>query len=590
MRPLLRRLGRAGLAAALVLPVSACASEPATGRAAVSEAIRVDQVGYLPSRSKAAMVTDGRAPGPFSVRRSADSREALTGTLGPPVADADTGDTVRIADFSALDETGSFYLDVAEVGTSHEFDVAPGVYASVFYEAMRSFYGQRCGTAVDLAPAHPGYRHAACHVAGTPNPDALMHASSGASGAVEGSQGWHDAGDYGKYVVNSGITVGELLWTYDAFRDRVSGVRLDIPESGNAVPDILDEVRFNLDWMLKMQDRDGGVWPKLTSERFGSFVMPELDDGGPRFVIGAGAAPYKSSCATGDFAAVMASASRVFRPFDAGFADAALAASERAWRWLSANPNAVFRNCCGVQTGEYGDSDCSDERLWAAAELLRTTGAPEYAAHFDGSYAARGPAVTSGPPQSWPDVRNLAMFAYYFSGQPDASEPVRSRIREDALGAADAIVARTNANPYRTSLRPADYVWGSNGVVANYGVLLTLAHAMRPTPAYVDAAADNLHYLLGRNSFGLSWVTQVGDRPFHNPHHRPSGADANDQPWPGLLSGGPNRFGGDPVIDAMPATPPARRYRDDQGSYASNEIAINWNAPLVFLLASLLPD
>jgi hypothetical protein len=121
-------------------------------------------------------------------------------------------------------------------------------------------------------------------------------------------------------------------------------------------------------------------------------------------------------------------------------------------------------------------------------------------------------------------------------------------------------------------------------------VLLALAHAMQPSAAYLDAAADNLHYLLGRNSFGLSWVTQVGDRPFRNPHHRPSGADTNADPWPGLLSGGPNRYGGDPVIDAMPVMPPARRYRDDQASYASNEIAINWNAPLVFLVASQPPE
>jgi endoglucanase len=590
MKSLLPALDRVCLGAALVLRLPGCAHEAPANAAALSESIKLDQVGYLPSRTKLAMVTDAQATGAFRVRRAADGSEALSGTLGPPVSDPDTGDTVRIADFSALSQAGSFSLDVAGVGVSHEFDVGPAVYASVFTVAMRSYYGQRCGTAVDLAPSHPGYRHPACHVAGTPNPDALMHASSGASGEREASQGWHDAGDYGKYVVNSGITVGELLWTYDAFADRVGPVRLDIPESGNAVPDVLDEVRWNLDWMAKMQDRDGGVWPKLTSERFGSFVMPHLDDGGPRYVIGSGAAPYKSSCATGDFAAVMASASRVYRPFDPAFAAAALASAERAWRWVSANPNVTFRNCCGVQTGEYGDGDCSDERLWAAAELYRATGAPEYDAYFTAGYAARVPAVTAGPPQSWPDVRNLAMFAYYFSGQSGASEPVRARIREDALAAADAIVARTNANPYRVSLRPEDYVWGSNGVVANYGVLLMLANAMRPTPAYVEAAADDLHYLLGRNTFGLSWVTQVGDRPFRNPHHRPSGADANAEPWPGLLSGGPNRYGGDPVIDAMPASPPARRYRDDQASYASNEIAINWNAPLVFLLASLLPE
>ena len=574
----------------LVLLLAGCARESESARPALSESIKVDQVGYLPARAKVAIVTDPGATGSFSVRRSADGSEVLTGRLGPPRADADTGDTVRAADFSVLDQTGSFYLDVAGVGASHEFDVAPDVYAKVFYLAMRAFYGQRCGSAVDLAPTYPGYRHPACHAPGTPNPDALMHVSSGAAGAVEATRGWHDAGDYGKYVVNSGITTGELLWTFEAFAGRVGPVRLDIPESGGAVPDLLSEVRWNLDWMLKMQDRDGGVWHKLTSERFGSFVMPERDDGGPRYVIGTGSGPYKSSCATGDFAAVMAAAARIFRPFDPDFAAAALAAAEGAWRWLSLHPSVVFKNCCGVQTGEYGDANCADERLWAAAELFRTTGAAEYNAYFTANHASARPGLVGGGAPSWQDVGTLALLTYYFSAPPATDEAVRAEIRADTLAAADAIVARTAANPYHVSLRSTDYVWGSNGVAANYGVLLNLAYAIQPSPAYLDAAADNLHYLLGRNSFGLSWVTQTGRRPFHNPHHRPSGADANAEPWPGLLSGGPNRYGGDPVIDAMPATPPARRYKDDQGSYASNEVAINWNAPLVFLLASLLPD
>jgi len=572
------------------LSLSACARESESARAALSEAVKVDQVGYLPARAKLALVTDPAATGSFAVRRSADGSQVLTGSLGPPIPDSDTGDTVRVADFTALGQTGSFYLDVAGVGASHEFDVAPDVYARVFYVAMRAFYGQRCGTAVDLAPAYPGYRHAACHAPGTPNPDALMHASSGAHGSVEATGGWHDAGDYGKYVVNSGIATGELLWTYEVFADRVGEVKLDIPESGNAVPDVLDEVRWNLGWMLKMQDQDGGVWHKLTSERFGGFVMPEVDDGGPRYVIGTGSAPYKSSCATGDFAAVMAAAARIFRPFDPDFAGAALSAAERAWRWLSSNPGVVFKNCCGVQTGEYGDSNCSDERLWAVAELFRTTGRAEYGDAFAANYAAARAGLVAAITPTWQDVGTLALLTYYFAVQPNSREDVRAQIRTDMLAAADAIVARTGANPYHVSLRPNDYVWGSNGVAANYGVLLVLANAMRPTPACLDAAADNLHYLLGRNSFGLSWVTQVGRRPFHNPHHRPSGADANAEPWPGLLSGGPNRYGGDPVIDALPATPPARRYKDDQGSYASNEVAINWNAPLVFLLAGLLPE
>jgi endoglucanase len=156
--------------------------------------------------------------------------------------------------------------------------------------------------------------------------------------------------------------------------------------------------------------------------------------------------------------------------------------------------------------------------------------------------------------------------------------------------AADAIVARTQASGYRVSLRPEHYVWGSNGGVANFGMLLLVADAFSPDRRYVQAALDNLHYLLGRNTHGICFVTRLGARPVRNPHHRPSGADGNPEPWPGLLAGGPNRYDRDGSgLDALSGMPPARRYVDEQASYASNENAINWNAALVFLLASTLP-
>lgn len=565
---------------ALVLLPCAVATNDA-GRPAASDAIRLDQVGYLPQRLKLAVLAGDAAADSFRVRRAGDGSEALRGSVGPARMDPDSGDRVRLLDFSTLRESGAFYLDLPGVGVSHEFEIGEAVFADTFVVAARAFYGQRCGTAVDLAPRHPGYRHGACHV----DADARMHPSSGASGAIEASGGWHDAGDYGKYVVNSGIAMGELLWAYELYPGRAGTPSLAIPESANGTPDLLDEARWNLDWMLKMQATDGGVWHKLTSERFGSFVMPELDDGGARYVIGTGSPPYKGSCATADFAAVMAVAARVYAPFDAAFARRALAAAERAWAWVVVHPDVVFRNPPGVLTGEYGDADCSDERLWAAAELFRTTGrAPYHQAFLAGAGGPMGPG-----PQSWSDVRNLARATYALTGTPPADPAVRARIRAGIVDAAQDVAARTAANGYRVSLKTTDYVWGSNGVAANYGVLLALADAVQPNPAFVEAAADNLHYLLGRNTFGLSWVTQVGDRPFLNPHHRPSGADGNAAPWPGLLSGGPNARGGDPVLDALPVSPPARRYRDLQASFASNEVAINWNAALVFLLASQLP-
>jgi endoglucanase len=283
----------------------------------------------------------------------------------------------------------------------------------------------------------------------------------------------------------------------------------------------------------------------------------------------------------------MAVAARVYRPFDAAFAERALGAALRANAWLSKNPDVLFRNPPGVVTGEYGDRDCADERLWAAAELHRTTGDDAYHADFVSQHAAQRKTVGATGPPSWPRVGALGLWTYVLGNGKDAA--VREAIRADALAAADAIVARSARNGYRTSLAASDYVWGSSGVAANYGLQLLVANAFKPDARYGNAARDNLHYLLGRNAFSLSFLTQVGENPFRNPHHRPSGADRNADPWPGLLSGGPNRSRQDPAMEKLGALPPARMYLDEEASYATNENAINWNAPLVFLLAGVQP-
>jgi endoglucanase len=187
-------------------------------------------------------------------------------------------------------------------------------------------------------------------------------------------------------------------------------------------------------------------------------------------------------------------------------------------------------------------------------------------------------------PQDWEYVAPLAMWTWVLGGAQDAAA---KDIRDRTQAVADQIVERSGRNGYRISLAATDYVWGSNSITANYGIQLLVANAFHPDARYVNAAMDNLHYLLGRNTFSLSWVTSVGEHAFQHPHHRPSGALG--KAWPGLLSGGPNRDREDAVLKALPELPPAKVYVDNQGSYASNEIAINWNAALVFLLASTLP-
>jgi endoglucanase len=439
---------------------------------------------------------------------------------------------------------------------------------------MRSYYGQRCGCNVDLGN---GYKHPACHHDGAFDP------TSGRSGSLPNTGGWHDAGDYGRYIVNSGLSTGTLLWAWEMFPDALHHLSLDIPESGHTLPDFLAEIKWNLNWMLSLQDTDGGVWHKQTSLHFCAFIMPQ-DDHLVSEVIGTGTAPYKSTCATADLASVMAIAARCYQPYDPAFAARCLAAARLAWTWARKNPNITFTNPPTVFTGGYGDPNCSDELLWASAELFRTTHESQYESVFNESVAPLLPALKI-PTPSWGGVASMGLWTYAFATAPKPTD-LTNTIQQATATAAAELITRAHTNGYGNTLALTDYHWGSNSNAGNQSLLLLIANRFQPNKSAADAALSNLHYLLGRNCFGISWVTQLGHRPFLHPHHRPSAADNIPAPWPGLLSGGPNAHGGDAVADALPKAPPMRMWLDDQRAYSLNEIAINWNAPLVFLLAA----
>jgi endoglucanase len=557
----------------------AASGNGATGKAAETAqlAIKVDQVGYPLDGPKVALVSTPAAT--FELRRSSDNAVVFQGKLGPAEADPNSGDRVQAADFSALRKAGRYYLAVPGVGRSWNFEVGTNVFEHTYSMAMRGFYGQRCGTAVDMGPEFPGYAHPACHLHGE------FHSSSGAKGERDNIGGWHDAGDYGRYMTNSGITTGTLLWTWEIYGEKIKKISLNLPETGNGTPDILNEARWNIEWMLKMQDTDGGAWHKQTSEHFSGFVAPQ-DDKMPSEVIGTGSAPFKSTCATADLAVVGAIAARVYQPYDANFAERALIAARRAWAWTEHYPNVTFKNPPGINTGEYGNANCQAERLWAAAELWRTTGEAQYSSFFLNNYADFLANLDTPPGEKWNPVGSMGLWAYALSPRKGADAKAVAAIRGRTVAGARMLVERTRANPYHVSLQPRDFVWGSNGVAAEYGIYLLMANLFQPETGFADAARDDLHYLLGRNAFSLSWVTHVGENPYQHPHHRPSGDGNQPGPWPGLLSGGPNADRQDAVLAALPKDlPPAKVYADQLASYASNEICINWQASLVFLLA-----
>lgn len=544
---------------------------------AQAQAVAVNQVGYLPAAAKWAALP-AEAGEAFRVVRAGSGEVVLRGRTGAPQTWAPAGQPVRLADFSALTEPGEYELRADGVPTSPRIRVAADAYAALTAASLKAFYFNRAGIALDA-------RHAGrwARPAGHPDTEVLIHASAASAGRPEGTtisapKGWYDAGDYNKYVVNSGISVYTLLAAWEQFSALFKSQRLDIPETGNDLPDILDEVLWNLEWMLAMQDpADGGVYNKLTNLGFDGNVMPHQARA-TRYVVA------KGTAAALDFAAVMAQASRVFKPFEAqrpGLSARLRDAAVAAWAWARANPQVVYKNPPDVRTGEYGDARLDDEFAWAAAELYLTTGE---AAYRDALKLQAQPIRIPG----WGDVVGLAWMSLA-QHRDRLSEADADLVTRRVRGFGDELAARWKASAYRlTMASTSDFVWGSNAHALNQALMLIQSYRLSHDRAQLDAAQSVLDYVLGRNPLGMSYVTGFGQRSPMHPHHRPSEADGVDAPVPGFIVGGPNPGQQDQKnCPPYPSALPALSYIDHGCSYAANEVAINWNAPLVYVLAAL---
>jgi endoglucanase len=567
------------LAAALLLVPAALAGQS-------SPAIRVDQLGYFPDAPKVAAVVG--ATGDAFVLTGAAGDTVLRGRLGAPRAGGISSGEVRLADFSALRAPGRYALCVSGAGCSAPFQVRADVLEPLARATLKAFYLQRASTALPARWAGPWARPA-----GHPDDSVVVHPSAASparpAGTVLSSPGgWYDAGDYNKYVVNSAISVATLLSLAEDFPDYAARLRTEIPESGNALPDVLDEALWNLRWMLTMQDpADGGVYHKLSEARFSAFVKP-TDVHATRWML------QKSTAAALDFAATMAQASRVLRPFDRavpGLADSTLAGARRAWQWARLHPDSLYdQNRVNqafdpdVTTGTYGDRSVGDEFVWAASELYATT--------REDTFLTAVPLVPDSvaPLPSWNQVRTLGYYSLLRNRDrlPGLPASLASTLRRLVVARGDSLVRLAAEHPYGTPIgERRDFVWGSNAVAANQGVALVQAYLLTRDGRYLDAAIANQDYLLGRNATGYSYYTGVGSRTPMHPHHRLSASDGVDAPVPGWLVGGPNPGRQDRCPGYPETSAPDESYVDAQCAYAANEIAINWNAPAVYLAGAL---
>ncbi|MBN2575052.1 MAG: glycoside hydrolase family 9 protein [Deltaproteobacteria bacterium] len=546
--------------------------------------VKVSSIGYLPSRVKRASITATATD--WQLVRDGDGQVMSSGKLGSVKTDPDTGQSIAVADFTSVAEPGRYYVEVPGVGRSVTFAIGPDVYREAFVATMLGFYGWRCNTAVSLAWKGQTYAHAACHM------DDAHTDYLGSAGQRDGTKGWHDAGDYGKYTVNAGITVGSLLAAWEEYRAVIETYHWPIPESGGPLPDFLAEIRWELEWVLKMQysGSDGRVSHKLTSLTFDApsdsggdgierWVMPE-NDTMPRYFVPMGTA------ATADFVAMLAKAARVYKPYDAAFAEQCLGAARVSYAYLQAN-TADQRPTDPTSTGGYGTTD-ADDRLWAAAEMWEATGDAAALADFETRAAKFGSGTSTYVDSDfdWGNVKNLGVYVYLLSQRTGKNATTESAIKSALLKAADTLVTQHNGSGYGRALsgKSGHYYWGSNGSVARTCMLLQVANRLSPKADYLDTCADQIAWIFGRNYYNRSLVTGIGLDPPMHPHHRPSVADGIEAPWPGLLVGGGNSTSTQANGNKNGAT----NWLDDVDAYELNEVAINWNAPLTYALASFL--
>lgn len=534
----------------------------------VAPKIKINQVGYKPDELKTVLFSDLDADS-FQVVNVDNDEVAFEGEIGKAKHNEGADEDVSTADFSDLTKEGTYKI-VAGDEESYEFVISKDPFSDSFNSLMNMFYLQRCG--MELTEEYAGtFNHPACHTG-----DGKLY---GSSTMVEVTGGWHDAGDYGRYTVAGAKAVADLLLAYEANPDAFSD-SMNIPESGNGVSDVLDEAKYELDWMLKMQKEEtGGVRHKVTCEVFPETVMPEEET--DQLVVCS-----VSPAATGDFAAVMAMASRIYGASNKAeykeFADTCLEASKKAYDYLADNLNKDgFKNPTGVVTGEYPDGVCIDEFFWAAAELFKTTGDKKYVK----AIKEKTDDLTDYAGLGWANVGGFGSYALLTAeGAEEADKDVYKKVYDAFIAAADTALENSKNNEYMVN-RNTEFEWGSNMGIANDGILFVFANEVSENKEYIEYAKHHLDYLFGVNATGYCFITGVGTLYPESPHHRPS--QATGICVPGMLVGGPNSALEDPYAEAVCKDMPAAKcYVDNEQSYSMNEITIYWNSPLVYLMAA----
>jgi endoglucanase len=537
--------------------------------------ILVNQVGYLPKQEKIAFLANSKGNTSQNVELVEVPTQKVVLAVHPNsgIRDQLSQEILQAVAFSNFDREGEYFLRSGDL-KSVPFHIDKQVYQKPLSILLRSYYLQRCGVAI--ADPVTGISHPPCHIkdAALAHSDRLHQEGT----QLQSLGGWHDAGDYGKYVATATVTIGRLLHLYEKHPNLFSDGQLQIPESGNGIPDLLDEMQVGLNWLLTMQRRDGAVYRKLSGKNWPIGLSPD-EDKQPRFIYGA------STPETAKFAATMAIAARVYLPFQKEKAEIYLAAAKSAWRYLETEPAMQIDTVDGDDSGSGGylfssiDHEESlkndlDDRLWAAAELWIATKGSKFQQYFTEHFDAFTYTLFE-----WKDSSPLALSSVL--EQDFIPSHLKDTIKHKILQRAEELLKKVNSSGYR--LANHRLIWGSNKMAAEEGITLAYAYQLSQNPAYRNAAIAQLDYLFGRNPFNQTFVTGIGTNPVRKTNHL--FARAKNIYIPGLLVGGPNQGAQDGIAKKDRGL---WSYIDDERSYATNEYAIDYNASLIALMGELL--
>ena len=556
---------------------SSTSSEP------IMPPIKLNQLGYLPSAPKTALITGfddqltARVGTPFQVRSLATNEVAYAGQL-ELVTELDTavsGERILKADFSPLNAPGDYFItiDAYRMEDSPLFTIHGDVYDNLLTDASRYFYLQRSGI-----PLEAEYAGQFARAIGHPQ-DANAEFRSGEFAPRDVAGGWYDAGDYGKYVNAGSWAISDLLWAYELFPNQFSDNQFNIPESNNDIPDLLDEIRWELDWILKMQDEESGGFYHMVQPT-GETTIPAddviryiEDEDGNRTGV-------QPTSTTANAITALAHAAMLYEPFDADYAQQLLTAAQAGWDYLQDHPEGI-----APVDGPYGYEDNVEDRFLAAAALYRATDEQTVHDYLAAVYTEVETLFESEDDNAY----TSGMLGWLHYSKSDNTDPELMGFYEPLFTDwSNRMVERWNNSAWNLAMLDEDFYWGSNYVTLSTPFVMVIgAEALGQDTTSAEVLALNaLDYLLGTNPLSFSYISGYGENSLQHPFSQHWSLDGIPAVPDGILAGGPNAYSNDLLYSKFAG----KRYTDVDSAWTTNEHTIYWNSQLVFhaaLAASL---